>query len=1077
MLNIRCRDRRFTLAASLAAALVGWGSWGAVPVGAQGLLPQLEPVGVSKPTPPGEEAEPVNEAATEEAVETDAATAAQSASLGVEALLTSDDVWPETLAGPIWAVTPRVGFRLIQVPVVLDPDAPGELSASPIGPAGGQFLAFRIDPLALPVDADTGDTTGPTASGTTAGVTIDFGGTASSLTNTATTSASPPPLLTRRVTVTRDGLLRWEMDRAIPGAEVREGADDLYLLKLRRDRLTSQLPERPATAVADSGSGSDPRLLAQQRRDAELAYRQAQIQYRDLASSVQSLPETFTIPMPAHVWAVYQVRDRERAVTFEGPSPLPWTLDLSDLSALHEALAAGASGGAGTGADDLPAIATVERLLNRGTPLDTRVAVLWASTLDLPAMVTRGDRGYRLLEKLLAIDEGDISRNTLASILAVQPPTPATLTLLASMESQMAPGQRLESLALLLGADVTGGGSSTPDEVTPQQIETRRERVDAIARLLADPSAPPPGDVLDQVAQALEPQPEAQAAVIGAIDLTALPPDRTADVIRWVVGGAGRDGMATQWLQGRLLAPDQDPAIRLTTLEALAPAGVGTSSKTKSERTTPPASDAPTPEPSTSEDAPNANDSTTPGGRSLMGETVANVEVAGHLANTGGGSVAGAAKQLTRDMIDRGFQPGTAQPASDDGAANEASPGDEAMMEEAPQPIPMESMADPMFSLIRSDDPAVRDAAWAALPRFVIAENFQVEPDPEPTLTSTPGVTPAPDPTRDPYAAVIAAGLAGVSTDGSTPPGLVPFLVQQPDDDRVVLGLIQLVIVADDATAAAAGEALVGSNLPIESGLAGVIPAERAIFAARLYSPATADEPPITALLADTTLSERIAPWFARSVAEGELPPTAAWVQAMGGRDAALTAAASTDKAVANAALHALVASLNGDQALHNQLATRFNEALNKEGGDRVERIRQAWTEIEEARTVAELAARTGRYRLMLTARDPQQPAGFLGRVEPRVRESQLALVDLEVDGRQPKFAGDPLPLTLSEEELALRIVPTELTNINNELITALPLAEAPGPIDLRPQPDGSWRGQSTLPDGTTLELRMEPLK
>jgi hypothetical protein len=86
-----------------------------------------------------------------------------------------------------------------------------------------------------------------------------------------------------------------------------------------------------------------------------------------------------------------------------------------------------------------------------------------------------------------------------------------------------------------------------------------------------------------------------------------------------------------------------------------------------------------------------------------------------------------------------------------------------------------------------------------------------------------------------------------------------------------------------------------------------------------------------------------------------------------------------------------------------------------------------------------------------------------------------LGVIELKGDGQSIRMANDTVKLSIPNEQLAIRIdKPSDLKLFNNDRVGKLRLENA-NPVDLLPQPDGSWRGQMQLPDGGRYEVVLQP--
>ena len=92
-----------------------------------------------------------------------------------------------------------------------------------------------------------------------------------------------------------------------------------------------------------------------------------------------------------------------------------------------------------------------------------------------------------------------------------------------------------------------------------------------------------------------------------------------------------------------------------------------------------------------------------------------------------------------------------------------------------------------------------------------------------------------------------------------------------------------------------------------------------------------------------------------------------------------------------------------------------------------------------------------------------------------KTSDIDLGVVQLQGDGQNIRMANDTVKLSIPNTQLAIRIdKPSDLKLFNNEKVGRMQL-EGVQPVDLLPQPDGSWRGGFEFPDGRKAELQLLP--
>ena len=310
--------------------------------------------------------------------------------LDTHALLTDSRVFETSIDSHIWKIEPMPGRRLIQVPVIIKPKSITTRLATPsLKLRGGRFIAWRIVPdesADRPGDSRAYDSDDPYGSPTIRTLrNFDEGDLGrldrpgqptepeqrTDVVELGQNLTDDIPVLARDIEVSPQGVIRWELERAIPGAEVKTG-DTGYLLKLRPDRLAELEPQRPERSTRQPGtrgSAEDAREAAARRRAEELEFREKLDAYRELRNQVRDLPDAFQAAMPSRVWAIYEVPDRIDELSFTGDPPMPWRVGMDNLEALKQ-IASRTGVGSALTATDFTQISQMTLMLEDGHPAD-----------------------------------------------------------------------------------------------------------------------------------------------------------------------------------------------------------------------------------------------------------------------------------------------------------------------------------------------------------------------------------------------------------------------------------------------------------------------------------------------------------------------------------------------------------------------------------------------------------------------------------------------------------------------------------------------------------------------------------
>lgn len=936
--------------------------------------------------------------------------------LDIAAILSEERVFEASVQSQVWSIEPQPGRRLIQVPVIVTPKNQETRLATPsLKLRGGRFIAWRI----IRDDQNTAGQTGGGGYGSSqspydnplsVGSLRNIGGV--DLTQLDQPAAPPPPttpqespeptgelteevpVLARDITISPRGVMHWDLERAIPGAEVKTG-DSGYLLKLRPDRLAALEPARPdRTNSRQAGTrptAAEARQAAEQRRTEEMEFRAKAQAYRELRDHVRNLPDMFQAALPTRLWAVYEVPERTDELSFTGESPMPWTIKEADLAALKQ-VASRSAGGAELTAEDFAAISQMTLMLADEHPLTQRIVAGVLSRASMYGRAQQGDALYRLIDKLLRGGDAEAAHTATAGLASTVPPTPATLALLKGAFDQMDPGSKLLAL---------GGLLSTQDSDPVGQ----RQMIETANQMIADPQGPGVVYVLEQLVAALANKPEGAALVGSGIQFDALEDDALDQAIIYTADVAGTSDLAAQWMENGLLG-STNPVVSRRTVELLA--------------------------------------TSAPSG--------------------------GPVSKLSKALIEFTFGP------ADPNTTRPTRPKLHGIAR-----IPIQTTGHSIYRVLNAGDPELRSMGWKALKHFQI------------TNRDTPGRS-STDFGEDADASDrLSLILDAAFGETVTPPQLVAFLVNQEDAGPATAALIRIVVEGRGPAITQAAQALVRSGRQLDQPLQALTPEQRGTFAVRLYESVTGSSPMVAGLVRVADSRTQVVNWFAQQVSTTGLPASSAWVTAANGEDSLLTLAASSDPELANAAVAGLVASVGGDELTARDLARRMSNATDRTASA----LSDQWSQAKQEIFTEKLKHAAGQYRLVVNLRgrtgdqtaDPYGSGGYGGYEEfpaaqdpnaianaPLITSINVALIELQADGRSLKLASGTLTLAASDTRLAIAIQqPNELKDFGNKELDDLPLETIKGTIELLPQKNGSWRGAAAMDDGRVIEVVFDP--
>ena len=403
--------------------------------------------------------------------------------------------------------------------------------------------------------------------------------------------------------------------------------------------------------------------------------------------------------------------------------------------------------------------------------------------------------------------------------------------------------------------------------------------------------------------------------------------------------------------------------------------------------------------------------------------------------------------------------------------------------------LPLSSARHALFVQLNSDNPALREKSWKALPRF--------------TLSAGGGRGDAAD---DDPAVVLDAVLSAALSQPTTPASLAPFLTQQLDrqpNDRalgpaVIRGLVQVTAQGDAASSQQAAQALLGSKQNVASALDALDADGRARFAGRMYDRLTGSLSPVTGLIrADGSTLTR---FLSEAMSEGRLPDAADWAQAAGREATLFGQATGSDDALARASIAALAALAGADTAGQLASVAAFE---GRRRGMTPDEFGGAWAQVRQVIFTSRLAEAAGDYRLVVTLRGralavadggglvsdpvlgkdtraaPGDDADASGAADPAAEAEErlvLGVVELVADGATVRLGAGTPEIVVPDDRLAIRLPsPGDLKNFEVDALQDLPLERIEGPLDLLPDGQGVWSGGADLVNGRHFELRLEP--
>lgn len=557
-------------------------------------LAQEEPAPTPQPDPP---AEPAEEKEAEDL-------GPMSLEIDLQRLLF--DKPGNSTQDPVWRLSASPGKRILLLPFTVDNvHRVNKLSRFPISVRAGRFIGFVIpkpdatnrstDSIELTqiIRAAPGELQEMLFDQADDDVASDQPKNNSPREDEAEPTPDSAPRLAREITLHPDGTVRWPMERSIRGAELQSAStNNPYAYKIDPRQLRDAQPEKAERLTRKDGEGS--REYALRKREHQLAEREKQNAYRELRNGLRELPESFSDPRPNVMYAALEVPTGD-TISFQGPSPLPWTLD-EDKKKFFEELSRGGKALQEDGGEDLAGKIVT---MIKGHPLDARAIALATVRSKLAGQVKADDPGYEIITRLLQSNDVPTRRIALYAVATVTPPTLASAKLIG-VAGEAALGEERKMLSFASLSKLFSTQAGDPDNA--------RTLIDRVSKAITDPEGPSAPRVIEKVLESLgtgqasthrELDAAALDVMVKSLDLSGVTPDEIAGVATTIIQRAPTHPVAAGWLDLKLLgSPDQ--AVVNQTLAQLYESQI---KPPQTDDATPSTSDQATPEPAQDADA------------------------------------------------------------------------------------------------------------------------------------------------------------------------------------------------------------------------------------------------------------------------------------------------------------------------------------------------------------------------------------------------------------------------------------------------------------------------------------------
>ncbi len=386
---------------------------------------------------------------------------------------------------------------------------------------------------------------------------------------------------------------------------------------------------------------------------------------------------------------------------------------------------------------------------------------------------------------------------------------------------------------------------------------------------------------------------------------------------------------------------------------------------------------------------------------------------------------------------------------------SESAPVGRAAIELA-NPIPLGGGDHNLFRMLRHEGIETRSLAWEVLKHFTMGD------------AAAMGVTD--DQRRQAYTLLLDITLG----QSPTPSQVVEFLARQTDEPVATDALVQVALLADSAVSAQATRALLGSGRPVNRAVMALPFGDRHGFGMRVYESRMGKAPLAVGLLRERDEDSAVTKWFGTQVAAGNLPDPADWYDAFGGEERLLSLLQSNDQEMVAAAVATLLASAGVGESEVPALMARF-QGINDPTAVTLE---AEWRHVRKRYFAEKIRGASGQYHLEIVVHKPEHEGlqfGLNGDNGEKV--FRLGVVNLQSDGRTVRLENQPVTLSISESEPAIRFDhPREFERLD-ERLSEFRLDTVQTPLVLSETDDGRWVAQTTLESGHVVEVSLRPAR
>lgn len=390
--------------------------------------------------------------------------------------------------------------------------------------------------------------------------------------------------------------------------------------------------------------------------------------------------------------------------------------------------------------------------------------------------------------------------------------------------------------------------------------------------------------------------------------------------------------------------------------------------------------------------------------------------------------------------------------------------------------IPMTRPDYALVALFDSADDLQQAAAWAVLGRFHIA----LPPADRTAVPEINGDPTSPDaqPPIEPALAMFDAILAKADTRDKTPASVVAFIINQKDSALTQASSDRLITLLADTelaqkTARVALDAYLNAPDRYTESINRLETVDKQTLLEMMYRSQDQEAPMMAALIGDRGQTMN---WWTSHIKENkQLPSMGDWTELAVtlGESTLLQSASSEDDALAIAGAAALVKAAGGS----TQQEIGFAQTVTLMETRKYELVSAEWDKQRGRILASAFEDAAGTYRLVVTLRKmPGEDPGEEPAADQAGKRIDLGIVQLQVEGMALSLSAEAVQLSPAAKRLGIQLDnPDSLRSFSKTELSAIPPEHLKQPIELLPIDGGAWMGQTSLPDGRTFEVSLEP--